>query len=70
LDTFDSVDSLRRGDDEEVAAGGAFVVGVDAVVGLLLPDELEGLMSAWGQLLWPRAGGFYAFGLGGRGGTA
>ena len=43
---WDTYDPMRGQCDEEGAAGPAPVVGVDAVVGLLLTDILEGLVLA------------------------
>ena len=53
--------------DDDVAARPAAVVGVDAVVGLPLPDELERLVLALGHWRGPDGDGLYAFGLVARG---
>lgn len=62
MKTGDSYDLSRWRDDEEFAAGFAAVVRVDAVVGLLLANELEGFMPAFGQWRGPLSFGIYAFG--------
>jgi len=62
LKTGDSDNLSRWCYNEEFAAGFAGVVGVDAIVGLLLPDELEGFVPAFGQCRETGEFGIYAFG--------
>jgi hypothetical protein len=57
-----SEDLAGRGHDEGGAAGFAPVVGIDAVVGLLFSDEVEGLVLADGHRLSPTAVAIYGFG--------
>ncbi len=51
-----------RSHDEETAAGSAFVIGVDPVVGLLFADVVESFVLAGRHLSAHGSNGIYRFG--------
>jgi hypothetical protein len=62
LDSRNS-DYFSRGcHDKQFAARLASVIGVDAVVGLLVPDEFQGFVPALGQMERRDKYGIYTFG--------
>ena len=62
MDPRYAVHLAGRGHDQEGAAGLALVVCVDAVVGLLVPNEFEGFVFAGWQGGTLEGNGIYAFG--------